>query len=117
MRENEKMRKMRREQTNRKETIRWDEIRPKEKRNKRENRGKPRKKMRGKNRTEGKQTEREREKMEIFSVFRRSKLDGLRRKVDPRIASYVRIPKSWSFVKLHEVGNFPTWNIFSLKSM
>ena len=28
-----------------------------------------------------------------------------------------RVPKSWSFVKLHEVGNFPTWNIFSLKAM
>ena len=42
---------------------------------------------------------------------------GARRKVDPRIASYAWVPKSWSFVKLHKVGNFPTWNIFSLKSM
>ena len=25
------------------------------------------------------------------------------------------VPKSWSFIKLHEVGNFPTWIIFSLK--
>ena len=46
------------------------------------------------------------------SVFIRAK-----RKVDPRIASYMWVPKSWSFVKLHEVGNFPTWNIFSLKVM
>ena len=42
---------------------------------------------------------------------------GARRKVDPRIASYAWVPKSWSFVKLHEVGNFPTLNIFSLKAM
>ena len=40
-----------------------------------------------------------------------------RRKVDPRIASYAWVPKSWSFVKLHEVGNFLTLNIFSLKAM
>ena len=33
---------------------------------------------------------------------------GARRKVDPRIASYVWVPKSWSFVKLHKVENFPT---------
>ena len=63
--------------------------------------------------------EREREEREkkgdISSVFQRLELDGSRRKVDPRIASYVWVPKSWSFVKLHEVGNFPTWNIFSLK--
>ena len=45
------------------------------------------------------------------SVFIRA-----RRKVDPRIASYVCVPKSWSFVKLHEVGNFPSWNIFSQKA-
>ena len=45
------------------------------------------------------------------SVFIRA-----RRKVDPRIASYVCVSKSWSFVKLHEVGNFPSWNIFSLKA-
>ena len=31
---------------------------------------------------------RERKKREIFSAFRRSELDGPRRKVDPRIASY-----------------------------
>ena len=46
------------------------------------------------------------------SVFIRA-----RRKVDPRIASYAWVPKSWSFVKLHKVGNFPTLNIFSLKVM
>ena len=67
--------------------------------------------------------EREREKergeknMEIFQAFRKSELDGLRRKVDPRIASYAWVPKSWSFVKLYKVGNFPTKNIFSLKAM
>ena len=53
--------------------------------------------------------EREREKKkEIFLAFRRLELDGLRRKVDPHIASYLWVPKSLSFVKLHEVGNFPT---------
>ena len=36
-------------------------------------------------------------------------------KVDPRIENYEWVPKSWSFVKLHEVGNFPTCVISSLK--
>ena len=40
---------------------------------------------------------------------------GAIRKVDPRIASYTWVPKSWSFVKLHDVGNFSTWVISSLK--
>ena len=61
--------------------------------------------------------EREKQKMGIFQAFRRLKLDGPRRKVDPRIARYAWVPKSWSFVKLRKVGNFPTWNIFSLKAM
>ena len=52
-----------------------------------------------------------------FPAFRQSKLDGLSIKVDPRIASYVWVPKSWSFVKLHEVWNFPTWIIFTLKAI
>ena len=46
------------------------------------------------------------------SVFVRA-----RRKVDPRITSYTWVQKSGSFVKLHEVGNFFTLNIFSLKVM
>ena len=46
--------------------------------------------------------------MEIFPAFRRSNLDGPRVKVDPRNEGYACIPKSGSFVKLHEVGNFPT---------
>ena len=62
--------------------------------------------------------EREREiEKGIFSVFRRSNPDGLRVKVDPRIVGYAWVPISWSFVKLHEVGNFPTLTIFSLKAM
>ena len=40
---------------------------------------------------------------------------GARRKVDSRITSYAWVPKSLSFVKLHEVENFPNWIIFSLK--
>ena len=59
--------------------------------------------------------DRERKKWEIFSAFRLSKLDGPRRKVNPRIANYAWVSKSWSFVKLHEVGNFPAWIISSLK--
>ena len=58
-------------------------------------------------------TERKREieretQREIFSAFQQSKLDDQRRKVNPRIARYTWIPKSWSFVKLYKVGNFPT---------
>ena len=60
--------------------------------------------------------EKERKKKEIFPAFRRLELDGPRRKGDPHIASYVWVQKSWSFVKLHEVGNFPTLIIFSLKA-
>ena len=42
---------------------------------------------------------------------------GVRGKVHLRDESYAWVPKSWSLVKLHEVGNFPTWNFFSLKTM
>ena len=35
----------------------------------------------------------------------------------PHIESYAWAPKSWSFVKLHEVGNFPTCIISSLKAI
>ena len=40
---------------------------------------------------------------------------GARDKVHPLIESYAWVPKSRSFIKLREVGNFPTWNIYSLK--
>ena len=40
---------------------------------------------------------------------------GAKGKVGPRIESYAWVLKSWSFVKLHEVGNVPTWKISSLK--
>ena len=42
---------------------------------------------------------------------------GARGKVGPRNEGYAWVPKSWSFVKLHEVGNFPTWVISSLKAI
>ena len=64
---------------------------------------------------ERKREKAERKKNEIFPTFRRSELDGPRRKVDPCIVSSAWVPKSWSFVKLHEVKNFPTRIIFSLK--
>ena len=38
-----------------------------------------------------------------------------RDKVHPHIESYAWVPKSRSFIKVHEVGNFPTLNISSLK--
>ena len=38
-------------------------------------------------------------------------------KVDPRSEGYAWVPKSLSFVKLHEVGNFPTSVISSLKTI
>ena len=40
---------------------------------------------------------------------------GAEGKVDLRDESYAWAPKSWSFVTLHEVGNFPTYVISSLK--
>ena len=40
---------------------------------------------------------------------------GTEEKVDLRDESYAWVPKSWSFVKLHEAGNFPTCVISSLK--
>ena len=42
---------------------------------------------------------------------------GTEGKVDLRDESYAWTPKSWSFVKLHEVGNFPTCVISSLKAI
>ena len=72
----------------------------------------------------GEERERERERgKKVFRLSLRSTEIELsvfvvaRRKVDPRIANYTLVPKSWSFVKLHEVENFPTWNIFNLKAM
>ena len=73
---------------------------------------KNKKERREKKRDREREEERERKKMGIFPAFRRSKLDGLRRKVDPHIAGYAWVPKSWSFVKLSEVGNFLIWIIF-----
>ena len=42
---------------------------------------------------------------------------GTEGKVDPCDESYAWAPKSWSFVKLHEVGNFPTCAISSLNDI
>ena len=42
---------------------------------------------------------------------------GTEGKVDLRDESYAWTPKSWSFVKLHEVGNFPTCVISSIKAI
>ena len=58
----------------------------------------------------------EREKKSFFFSSLISKIYGNRivgfhrskRQVGPRIESYAWVPKSWSFVKLHEVGNFLT---------
>ena len=42
---------------------------------------------------------------------------GTEGKVDLRDESYAWTPKSWSFVKLHEVGNFPTYVISILNAI
>ena len=63
---------------------------------------------------------REREREKIFLLL--SKIYGNQTvgfvggkgKVGPCIKSYAWVPKSWSFVKLHKVENFPTWVISSL---
>ena len=58
-----------------------------------------------------------------FRFFLRSMKIGLQvfvgaeDKVYLRDESYAWTPKSWSFVKLHEVGNFPTCVISSLKAI
>ena len=48
-------------------------------------------------------------------MFRRSNLDDPRVKVDPHNEGYAWVPKSGSFVKLQEVGNFPALIISNLK--
>ena len=40
---------------------------------------------------------------------------GAKGKVGPRIESYTWVPKSWSFIKLQEVGNFPTLIVSRVK--
>ena len=72
---------------------------------------------RSKRERERKKTNRERrkgedKKMEFFPAFRRSNLDGPRVKVNPHNEGYAWVPKSRSFIKLQEVGNFPTLIIF-----
>ena len=57
-----------------------------------------------------KETERE-----DFPDLWRSKFDSQKTKVGARSLIYEWTPKSWSFDKLHEVGNFPTQFMFSLK--
>ena len=73
---------------------------------------------------EGEEREREREMEKYFSRFSLRYMEigssifvGARRKVDSLVENYAWVPKSWSFVKLYEVGNFPTLNIFSLKAI
>ena len=40
---------------------------------------------------------------------------GARGKVHSHIESYAWVQKSWSFVKLHDIENFPIWVLFNLK--
>ena len=79
---------------------------------KREKEEKEREKRRGRKRIE---KERGRKKKEIFPAFQRLNFDGPRVKFNPRNKGYARVSKSGSFVKLQEVGDFPTLIIFSLK--
>ena len=70
--------------------------------------------------SEWREKERKR-KQKIFRFSLRSTeiglwvLVGAKGKAGPRNESYAWVPKSWSFIKLHEGGNFPTSIIFSLK--
>ena len=77
---------------------------------------KEKKKKRGEENRRGRERKRiEREKKwgekkrEFFPAFRRSNLDGLRVKVNPRNEGYAWVPKSGSFAKLQEVEKFSTW--------
>ena len=67
------------------------------------------KKRKGKERRKG--------RMEDFPALRWSKLDGPSTKVVIRNTIYVWTPKTWSFDKLHKVGDFPTWFTLSLKAI
>ena len=78
--------------------------------------GKRKKEERGRKNV-GEKERKEEKGREIFLKFRWSKLDGPRIKVDPRNESYAWVPKYGSFVKLQEVGNFPTRVISSLKAI
>ena len=55
--------------------------------------------------------------MEDFLALRRSKLDGPSTNVGICNMIYVWIPKTWSFYKLHKVGDFPTRFTLSLKAI
>ena len=99
---------------NKRKDVWW--IRKGEKERKKKRKGSKQERRRGNRLEERERGERE-TKREIFPAFQRSKLDCPRRKVDPHIESYVWVPKSWSFIKLHEVGNFPTRVISSLKAI
>ena len=61
--------------------------------------------------------ERERERVFRFTEIGPSVFVGARGKVHLRDESYTWVSKSGSFIKLQEVGNFPTWIIFSLKTI
>ena len=82
-----------------------------------------RKKRKGETDSEGERggDERGKERNSTFSLrcteIGLSFFVGARVKVDPRNESYVWVPKSGSFVKLQEVGNFPTWIISNLKAI
>ena len=77
----------------------------------------------GGERCQGRESFAERIFFSSFSFFLRSMkigpqvFVGTEGKVDPCDESYAWAPKSWSFVKLHEVGNFPTCVISSLKAI
>ena len=85
-------------ETNKERGIRWIRKGKKRRKEKREKN----------NKRESKQGKIEKRKRRIFPVFGRSNPEGPRVKVDICIVSYAWVPISWSFVKLHEVRNFPT---------
>ena len=90
------------------------------KRNKEKQKGKKGERVhRGRNekKGKGKGKERRKGKREDFPALRRSKLDGPSTKVVTSNAIYVWTPKTWSFDKLHKVGDFPTRFTSSLKAI
>ena len=91
--------------------------REKEKQKEKEKEKKKRKKERVRREKRGREKKGIKRKMEDFLALQRSKLDGPSIKVGTRIAIYMWTPKTWSFDKLHKVGDFPTRFTLSLKAI
>ena len=101
-----------REKEKQKEKMRRRNNEKKENKERKENKNKTKRRKK-----EFVEKEKEKRKREDFPALRRSKLDGPSTKVGTCSAIYVWIPKTWSFNKLHKVGDFPTRFTLSLKAI